>query len=75
MDVASEKVVLPELGVGERLVWSGAMGLYMVFGRFITDAVRRGKTFYGLKDRRAMMIQKAREVYEQLRAQRGKSAT
>jgi hypothetical protein len=33
-----------------------ALGLYMVFGRFIADAVRRGKTFYGLTDRRAIIV-------------------
>src|SRR5262245_42873595 len=28
------------------------VGLYFVFGRFIADAIRRGKTFYGLTPRR-----------------------
>jgi hypothetical protein len=32
------------------------VGLYLVFGRFIADAVRRGKTFYGLTPRRAIIV-------------------
>jgi hypothetical protein len=32
------------------------VGLYFVFGRFIADAVRRGKTFYGLTARRAIIV-------------------
>jgi len=41
-----------------------AMGVYMVVGRFIADAVRRGKIFYGLTDRRAIIVSGvfAREV-------------
>jgi hypothetical protein len=31
-------------------------GLYFVFGRFIADAIRRGKTFYGLTPRRAIIV-------------------
>ena len=31
-------------------------GLYLVFGRFIADAVRRGKTFYGLTPHRAIIV-------------------
>jgi len=33
-----------------------AAGLYFVFGRFITDAVRRRNTVYGLTDRRAIIV-------------------
>jgi len=33
-----------------------AMGLYMVFGRFIADAVRRSKITYGLTPRRLILI-------------------
>ena len=33
-----------------------AAGLYMVFGRFIADAIRREKTFYGLTPRRAIIV-------------------
>jgi hypothetical protein len=33
-----------------------AMGLYMVFGRFIADAIRREKTCYGLTSRRAIIV-------------------
>jgi hypothetical protein len=32
------------------------IGLYFVFGRFIADAIRRGKTFYGLTPRRAIIV-------------------
>src|SRR4051812_19863506 len=32
------------------------VGLYLVFGRFIADAIRRGKTFYGLTPRRAIIV-------------------
>jgi hypothetical protein len=32
------------------------VGLYFVFGRFIADAIRRGKTFYGLTPRRAIIV-------------------
>jgi hypothetical protein len=33
-----------------------AVGLYFVFGRFIADAIRRGKTYYGLTPRRAIIV-------------------
>ena len=33
-----------------------AMGLYVVFGRFIIDALRRQRTFYGLTPRRAIIV-------------------
>jgi len=32
------------------------VGLYIVGGRFIADAIRRGKTFYGLTPRRAIIV-------------------
>ena len=32
------------------------IGLYMVFGRFIYDSKKRGKTFYGLTDQRAIIV-------------------
>ncbi|HTA20326.1 MAG TPA: hypothetical protein VK989_13600 [Polyangia bacterium] len=32
------------------------VGLYFVFGRFFADALRRGKTFYGLTPRRAIIV-------------------
>lgn len=32
------------------------VGLYIVFGRFIVDARRRAKTYYGLSDRRAIVL-------------------
>jgi hypothetical protein len=32
------------------------VGLYVVFGRFIADAVRRGKISYGLTDRRVIIV-------------------
>lgn len=32
------------------------VGLYMIFGRFIYDAKKRGKTFYGLTDQRAIIV-------------------
>jgi hypothetical protein len=32
------------------------IGLYFVFGRFIADAIRRGKTFYGLTPQRAIIV-------------------
>lgn len=33
-----------------------AVGLYMIFGRFIHDARRRANTFYGLTDQRAIIV-------------------
>src|SRR4051794_39501741 len=33
-----------------------AGGLYFVFGRFVTDAVRRRNTFYGLTEQRAIIV-------------------
>lgn len=32
------------------------LGLYMIFGRFIYDAKKRAKTFYGLTDQRAIIV-------------------
>lgn len=32
------------------------VGLYMIFGRFIYDSKKRGKTFYGLTDQRAIIV-------------------
>lgn len=32
------------------------VGLYIVFGRFLVDARRRAKTFYGVSDRRALIV-------------------
>jgi hypothetical protein len=102
----AERVILAELGQGEKLLWSGrprqgmrpaasdaflvpfslfwcgfavfweksalamntpaffklwglpfiAFGVYLVFGRFIADAVRRSKVFYGLTDRRVIIV-------------------
>src|SRR5262245_45632961 len=31
-------------------------GVYLVFGRFISDAQRRAGTFYGVTDRRVLMV-------------------
>lgn len=33
-----------------------AVGLYFVFGRFITDAIRRGKTTYGITSQRVLIV-------------------
>jgi len=32
------------------------MGLYIMFGRFITDARMRAKTIYGITDRRVLIL-------------------
>lgn len=32
------------------------VGLYFIFGRFIHDSVLRGRTFYGLTDRRVIIV-------------------
>ena len=32
------------------------VGLYLVFGRFVVEARRRARTFYGLTDRRAIIV-------------------
>ena len=32
------------------------VGLYLIFGRFLVDAFRRSNTYYGLTDRRAIII-------------------
>jgi hypothetical protein len=33
-----------------------AVGLYLVFGRFVVDAYQRGRTFYGITDQRAVIL-------------------
>ena len=33
-----------------------ALGLYLVFGRFVVDAYQRGRTFYGITDQRAVIM-------------------
>ena len=33
-----------------------AVGLYLVFGRFIADAYQRGRTVYGITDRRVVIL-------------------
>ncbi len=38
------------------------VGCYMVFGRFLADAARRRRTYYGLTDRRALIVTKAKEA-------------
>jgi hypothetical protein len=53
-----------ELSVWERgpqwkVIWGIpfiAFGLYLVFGRFIVDAIRRQRIFYGLTPRRAIIV-------------------
>jgi len=36
-----------------------AVGLYMIFGRFIVDAWVRSRTIYGVTDRRALLLRRA----------------
>ena len=38
------------------------IGIYMVCGRFFAAALRRGRTYYGLTDKRAVIVTKAREA-------------
>ena len=33
-----------------------AVGLYLIFGRFVVDAMQRGRTAYGLTDRPVVLI-------------------
>jgi hypothetical protein len=54
-----EQSVLKRGGPGFFALWGipfVAVGLYLVFGRFIVDAIRRQKTFYGLTPRRAIIV-------------------
>jgi hypothetical protein len=44
-------IVFPLFGIPFVLI-----GLYMIFGRFIHESKKRTKTFYGLTDRRAIII-------------------
>lgn len=39
-----------------------AAGLYMVFGRFLTAALRRARTYYAVTDKRALIVAQAREA-------------
>lgn len=47
----SFNLVFPLFGIPFVIV-----GLYMIFGRFIYDAKKRSKTFYGLTDQRAIIV-------------------
>ena len=54
-----EKSVLAHGAPGFFALWGlpfVAVGLYVVFGRFIGDAVRRGKIFYGLTAKRIILV-------------------
>ncbi len=50
-DAGAVAYVFPLFGLPFVLI-----GLYMIFGRFIYDAKKRAKTFYGLTDQRAIII-------------------
>src|SRR5262249_56727596 len=54
-----ERTALAAQGPGFVALWGVpfvAMGLYIVFGRFFVDALRRGKTTYGLTSRRLILV-------------------
>lgn len=50
-DAGAIAYVFPLFGIPFVIV-----GLYMIFGRFIFDAKKREKTFYGLTDQRAVIV-------------------